>query len=142
MATPAELRGLADALEGHANESDVNLCRSAADAIEELEQQVENHENCAADVRRLTRELDVALSGEDGAAKQASLCDLIHPAERLRRELSERLSQLALLTQMLRQFLKWTTYEDDFFRMGLDATREETRKLLDEMSQERTSRNI
>ncbi|MDP2359296.1 MAG: hypothetical protein Q8O14_00890 [bacterium] len=29
------------------------------------------------DVNRLTRELDVALNGEAGAAKQASLCDLV-----------------------------------------------------------------
>lgn len=30
-----------------------------------------------ADVKRLTRELDVLLNGEDGAARQASLCDLV-----------------------------------------------------------------
>lgn len=39
-----------------------------------------------ADKRRLTRELDVALSGEEGAAKQASLCDLIGVAKSLRAE--------------------------------------------------------
>lgn len=32
---------------------------------------------CADDVNRLVRELDVALNGEDGAAEQASLCDLV-----------------------------------------------------------------
>jgi len=36
------------------------------------------------DSRRLTRELDVAMHGEANAAKQASLCDLIVPAEQLR----------------------------------------------------------
>lgn len=29
------------------------------------------------DHQRLVRELDVALNGEDGAAKQASLCDIV-----------------------------------------------------------------
>lgn len=38
------------------------------------------------DMRRLTRKLDVALHGEDGAAQQASLCDLIGPASDLRAE--------------------------------------------------------
>ena len=38
------------------------------------------------DTRRLARELDVALHGENDAAKQASLCDLIVPAQRLREE--------------------------------------------------------
>jgi hypothetical protein len=38
------------------------------------------------DKRRLTRELDVAMHGKEGAAKQASLCDLIEPARRLRKE--------------------------------------------------------
>ena len=42
------------------------------------------HEEAAADVRRLTRELDVAMHGEVGAAKQASLCDLIPAAQALR----------------------------------------------------------
>ena len=36
------------------------------------------------DSHRLTRELDVAMHGEVNAAKQASLCDLIAPAEQLR----------------------------------------------------------
>jgi hypothetical protein len=35
----------------------------------------------------LTRELDVAMHGERGAARQASLCDLIEPAKRLRAKL-------------------------------------------------------
>ncbi len=41
------------------------------------------------DKRRLVRELDVALSGEDGAAEQASLCDLIGPAKKLRERVHE-----------------------------------------------------
>ena len=42
------------------------------------------HEEAAADTRRLTRELDVAMHGEAGAAEQASLCDLIPAAKALR----------------------------------------------------------
>ncbi len=36
--------------------------------------------------QRLTRELDVAMHGEEGAAPQASLCDLVGPAKRLKQE--------------------------------------------------------
>lgn len=43
-----------------------------------------DYEQVLADHRRLVRELDVALSGEAGAAKQASLCDLITQARQLR----------------------------------------------------------
>lgn len=43
-----------------------------------------DYEAVLADHRRLVRELDVALSGEAGAAKQASLCDLIAQAQQLR----------------------------------------------------------
>lgn len=40
------------------------------------------------DRKRLTRELDVAMHGEEGAAKQASLCDLIPLARKLRERAS------------------------------------------------------
>lgn len=42
----------------------------------EIWQLAEAHEAAAADKRRLVRELDVLLNG-DGAAKQASLCDIV-----------------------------------------------------------------
>lgn len=38
---------------------------------------IADYEQCFEDHRRLVRELDVALNGEDGAAKQASLCDIV-----------------------------------------------------------------
>jgi hypothetical protein len=38
---------------------------------------IADYEECLADHRRLVRELDVALNGESGAAKQASLCDIV-----------------------------------------------------------------
>lgn len=43
-----------------------------------------DYEEVLADHRRLVREMDVALSGEAGAAKQASLCDLIPVAQAMR----------------------------------------------------------
>ena len=38
---------------------------------------VDAHEEAKADHQRLVRELDVMLNGEDGAAPQASLCDIV-----------------------------------------------------------------
>ena len=38
---------------------------------------IADYEQAAADHRRLVRELDVLLNGEDGAEKQASLCDIV-----------------------------------------------------------------
>jgi hypothetical protein len=45
---------------------------------------IEDYEQVLADHRRLVRELDIAMHGEEGAAQQASLCDLIKPARELR----------------------------------------------------------
>lgn len=38
---------------------------------------VADYEEVLTDHRRLVREIDVIINGEDGAAKQASLCDLV-----------------------------------------------------------------
>ena len=38
---------------------------------------IADYEEVLADKRRLVREIDVIINGEDGAAKQASLCDLV-----------------------------------------------------------------
>jgi hypothetical protein len=43
-----------------------------------------DYEATLTDQRRLVRELDIAMHGEKGAAKQASLCDLIEPARQMR----------------------------------------------------------
>lgn len=43
-----------------------------------------DYEEVLADKRRLAREIDIALHGEEGAAQQASLCDLVTPARTLR----------------------------------------------------------
>ena len=44
----------------------------------------EEYEEVLADHRRLVRELDVAMHGEENAAPQASLCDLIQSAHGMR----------------------------------------------------------
>lgn len=38
---------------------------------------IDDYKAAFEDHKRLVRELDVALNGEDGAAKQASLCDIV-----------------------------------------------------------------
>lgn len=62
--------------------------------IDELEDHMkrwqENHDS-------MVRRLDVAMFGEEDAAKQASLCDLISPAERLRAEKVALTAQVAEL---------------------------------------------
>ena len=57
-----------------------------AERVAQLEGLCADYEQALTDKRRLTREIDVAMHGVDGAAKQASLCDLIEPAKRLRSE--------------------------------------------------------
>lgn len=56
------------------------LCQEAAERIKD-------YEDVLADKRRLTRELDVALNGND-AAKQASLCDIVAQVKAAKRESS------------------------------------------------------
>lgn len=54
-----------------------------------------------AEVRRLAREIDVALCGEAGAAPQASLCDLVGSARDLRRKLIEASEEIGRLREAL-----------------------------------------
>ena len=53
------------------------LTNEAANEIERLRDLVAAHEEVHEDHKRLVRELDVALNGEEGAAPQASLCDIV-----------------------------------------------------------------
>lgn len=48
-----------------------------------------DYEEVLADHRRLVRELDVLLNGEEGAAKQASLCDIVAQVQRERIKASQ-----------------------------------------------------
>jgi hypothetical protein len=49
----------------------------AASQIEELKKELEGYEEATKDKNRLVRELDIIINGEEGAAKQASLCDIV-----------------------------------------------------------------
>lgn len=55
----------------------VAACESRDAEIKRLNELVADHEEVHRDHRRLVRELDVLLNGEAGAAKQASLCDIV-----------------------------------------------------------------
>lgn len=64
--------------------------------IRTLEKELSDCNEVHADKQRLVRELDVALYGEKKAAKQASLCDLIHPALNLRKWAEEWASDICM----------------------------------------------
>jgi hypothetical protein len=51
--------------------------------IASLRSQLEGYKEWAEDYKRLVKDIDVSINGEDGAAKQASLCDLVGPIEKL-----------------------------------------------------------
>jgi rubrerythrin len=68
------------------------MLKEAADAIERLTTLVQDLQEALDDKHRLARELDAAMHGERGAAAQASLCDLIEPAKRLREKLEAALT--------------------------------------------------
>lgn len=56
--------------------SGFNKCQDAADRIQELEAQIADYEKVLGDKRRLAREIDVAMHGEEGAAQQVhDLCN-------------------------------------------------------------------
>ncbi|HEJ7283071.1 TPA: hypothetical protein SMF87_004523 [Serratia marcescens] len=69
MSNAACLREINEALGG----MDITMFSQVATGIRDM---MEGYEEAAADKRRLVRELDVLLNG-DGAAKQASLCDIV-----------------------------------------------------------------
>lgn len=54
------------------------------DVMIEAARLIDGYEEMAKHSRDLVRQLDVAMHGEQGAAKQATLCDLIGPAQELR----------------------------------------------------------
>lgn len=54
-----------------------------------LEARIKELEEVRADHHRLVREIDIAINGEDGAAKQASLCDIASQVVAIQRRNSE-----------------------------------------------------
>jgi hypothetical protein len=57
-----------------------------------------DYERAMADHRKLVRELDVVLNGEGGAARQASLCDLIEPARAMKSALERLIYEITALS--------------------------------------------
>ncbi len=106
------------------SEIDKVLADEVLDADYSGEPTVAVYEEVLKDKRRLTRELDVALNGERGAAKQASLCDLIGDAQRIRAALTtatgavDKLSRHGLLTQIK---LDRVNIENDSLRAALEG---------------------
>ncbi len=59
-------------------DNSVIVCRQTMrKAIEDALHQVDDFNEITANHKRLVRQLDVALNGNEGAAKQASLCDIV-----------------------------------------------------------------
>lgn len=79
-------------------EKEIAALRERAEVAEALNR---DHEEAAADKRRLTRVLDVELNGEAGAAQQASLCDLIGCATTVRERAEAAEQRVAELAQAL-----------------------------------------
>ena len=69
------------------------------------EQLIESYEEVLAGHRRLVRELDVLLNGEDDAAKQASLCDIVSQVRR-GKIISEQVSWIPIWTDDLSKILR------------------------------------
>lgn len=78
MSNAACLREINEALGG----MDITMFSQVATGIRDM---MEGYEEAAADKRRLVRELDVLLNG-DGAAKQASLCDIVAQVRQQQRQ--------------------------------------------------------
>jgi hypothetical protein len=68
--------------------------------LADLRQQLADHEEVHADKRRLVREIDVIMHG-DGAAKQASLCDLVVPIQKLTAERDRLAGELATARELI-----------------------------------------
>jgi hypothetical protein len=62
---------------------DLQMCPETWLHRRELLQHIDALEQVAADQARLTRELDVLLNGEQGAARQPSLCDIVAQLSRM-----------------------------------------------------------
>lgn len=102
MTTPEELDALP--VELSVAQKDIISLRAR---VYELEAEVSGYREWGADVKRLTRQIDVEMHGEEGAAKQASLCDLVGPARELRERATAAEAELARRGQGVQVNLVW-----------------------------------
>jgi hypothetical protein len=80
----------------------VHRLRTSEARVAELEALMQDYEQVLASKRENIRLIDVAMHGEDGAAKQASGCDLIEPARMLRARTEKAEAEVARLTEIRR----------------------------------------
>jgi hypothetical protein len=94
---------------------------SAEVEIEMLKTLVADYEEAMADKRRLARMIDVAMHGEEGAALQPSLCDLVGPASALR----DRVAALEGALKKIRDNAEYgrETYSQDRSETGRSLSR-------------------
>ena len=92
--------------------------------IAELRLQIKGYEEWAEDIKRLTRKLDVEMHGEENAAKQASLCDLIGSGKELRDQI-DRLQARLKACPTVKDMQDWLD--------GIEPSRRELREFIDRM---------
>lgn len=109
--TPREIAGLIMADEAWGDTGWYSAAE--ADALFDAYEQV------SRDRQRLVRELDVALSGEAGAAPQAALCDLVAVARKLRAD------HQAALEQLKKPALNLTGMQVNLLRDFMDGNEDE-----------------
>ena len=94
------------------------------DTILGLVGRLQGYEEAHADKQRLVREIDVILNGEEGAAKQASLCDLVGQIQTLVarvRELEEAARKMEQCVEMASKLPSWSFHVAQALIPGRDA---------------------
>lgn len=77
LPTPEQLKAIRESDESVGDDESLRWFAPAYTQRRQLLKLVDAHEEAKADHQKLVRELDVLLNGEDGAAPQASLCDIV-----------------------------------------------------------------
>ncbi|AEZ50825.1 hypothetical protein DC1_0003 [Burkholderia phage DC1] len=100
---------------------------AAASPVEPPAAAPADYEEVLADHRRLVRELDVLLNGEEGAAKQASLCDIV---AQVRRQKDDRAAVIQALQKALAYWMPKVFDErsahDAYLLVGYEGETEES----------------
>ena len=92
--SPADVEGYADLLV-----ADLAILREQLKAAQE---EIGGYKEWAVDVKRLCREIDVAMNGKD-AAQQASLCDLVMPIEILAKQHKQDVERMKKARELLQR---------------------------------------
>lgn len=125
MLTRTELQERLAVIESQISESPPHVYNGTLHGYKEVIETAIALEEVLADKRRDTRELDVALCGEKGAARQASLIDLIYSAKHMRETLRSARHSL----DQIAEYSNYTGHDRAFYQMQKIA--KSTRALLD-----------